>query len=132
MGNVLGRLSQRTPAWALFSFGLTGKMLGHVLSRKTPAPRFTVLHAAVAMVDAISGREGAGRHRRVFGTLLGDMMGAAIAWRVLLLLRAIGVPGTEPQPVQDAALAAHSEAQAQAQAQTQAPERSEKEAVAQT
>ena len=59
-------------------------------------------------------------------------MGAAIAWRVLLLLRAIGVPGTEPQPVQDAALAAHSEAQAQAQAQTQAPGRSEKEAVART
>ena len=29
MGNVLGRLSQRTPAWALFSFGLTGRGSDH-------------------------------------------------------------------------------------------------------
>ena len=130
MGNVLGRLSQKTPAWALFSFGLTGKILGHLHSSKTPPPRFTVLHAAVWTVDAISGREGAGRHRRVFGTLLGDVMGAAIAWRLLLLLRAIGVPGT--RPVQGVALAAQCEAQAQPQAQVEAKEKAKAEAKAQT
>ena len=90
---VLIHLTQRSPVWAVFSFAMLGKVLGHVVSRKLPNRGFTLLHLMAWLGGVLQGGEGASRLRRVLGTLLSDALGTACVWRMFLVARHLGVPG---------------------------------------
>ena len=87
LGNSVAYLTQRSPVWAVFSFAMLGKMLGHVVSPKLPGRGFTALHMVARLGGGLQGGEGASRLRRVAGTLLCDALGIACVWRLMLVAR---------------------------------------------